>query len=63
MNNSPNINHNLLAKEIVVATFKDAQHIYSFMAETLASIPGILEFEFVPLGKMVKYSSSFIDSE
>ena len=48
---------------IVVAYFQDAPHIYSFMSETLPSIPGIKEFEFVPLGRIMKYNSSFFGAE
>jgi len=48
---------------VVVAYFQDAPHIYNFMSETLTSIPGIIEFEFVPLGRILKYNSSFFGSE
>jgi len=38
-----------------VALFKDSRECNKFSAETLSSIPGITEFEVIPLGKSFKY--------
>ena len=48
---------------LAVAHFQDSPHIYNFMSETMTSIPGIIEFELVPLGKILKYNSSFFGSD
>lgn len=39
-----------------VALFRDSRQVNDFIAETLSSIPGVTEFEVIPLGRPVKYT-------
>jgi hypothetical protein len=39
-----------------VALFQDSGQSNEFIAQTLSSLPGVTEFEVIPIGKYVKYT-------